>query len=464
MSIRVTAIHPLRAIEGGRITIDGAAFPVDRAAAARGARRRPAGARRLRLADAARRDRARRALEGGRARGAHRRRRRRRARVRRRRGAVRDRPPPGGQPGLRPRRQSLRHLQRHARPAGAGVDLPRAARTARARPSRPASSTRRRWRSIRRGPSLRVEPVRGHGLSCRRRTGRPSRSRTDLGVACGLAFAPDGTLFVGDRSGTIFRVDRDGHARRRSRRCRRASRRFTWRSGPTARCMSPARRCRPTIRSTASNPTARSRRPYAGFGRPQGLAFDPGGTLFVVEALAGASGLYRRRRPHGDAASSCSPAPALVGVAFDPRRRRSSCGRTTRPTGCASVIGIGQSSSRLDIVGHNAAIDVADPITIPTASMSQLFQRKPIAALVRRGDRGPALQARDGRRRSDHARDRRGDRRRHLFVDRHGRRGRDAAVRRGRALRRRARRWCCRSCCSGSSAASRRCATRSWRR
>src|SRR5204862_1432320 len=35
---------------------------------------------------------------------------------------------------------------------------------------------------------------------------------TDLGVACGLTFAPDGTLFVGDRSGTIFRVDRAGHA------------------------------------------------------------------------------------------------------------------------------------------------------------------------------------------------------------------------------------------------------------
>ena len=34
----------------------------------------------------------------------------------------------------------------------------------------------------------------------------------DLGVACGLAFASDGTLFVGDRSGTIFRVDRAGHA------------------------------------------------------------------------------------------------------------------------------------------------------------------------------------------------------------------------------------------------------------
>src|SRR3989440_6057122 len=36
---------------------------------------------------------------------------------------------------------------------------------------------------------------------------------TDLGVACGLAFTSDGTLFVGDRSGTIFRVNPDGRAR-----------------------------------------------------------------------------------------------------------------------------------------------------------------------------------------------------------------------------------------------------------
>src|SRR5213592_4316524 len=35
---------------------------------------------------------------------------------------------------------------------------------------------------------------------------------TDLGVACGLAFDSEGTLFVGDRTGTIFKVDRHGHA------------------------------------------------------------------------------------------------------------------------------------------------------------------------------------------------------------------------------------------------------------
>jgi DNA-binding beta-propeller fold protein YncE len=55
---------------------------------------------------------------------------------------------------------------------------------------------------------------------------------------------------------------------------------------------------------------------YAGFGRPQGVAFDPQGALHVVEALAGASGLYRL-------SSDGEPelvlaGPGLVGVAFDP--------------------------------------------------------------------------------------------------------------------------------------------------
>jgi DNA-binding beta-propeller fold protein YncE len=55
---------------------------------------------------------------------------------------------------------------------------------------------------------------------------------------------------------------------------------------------------------------------YAGFGRPQGLAFDSQGVLYVVEALAGWSGLYRLRvegKPELVVAGQ-----GLVGVAFDP--------------------------------------------------------------------------------------------------------------------------------------------------
>ena len=35
---------------------------------------------------------------------------------------------------------------------------------------------------------------------------------SDLGVACGLVFSSDGTLYVGDRSGTIFRVSTSGQS------------------------------------------------------------------------------------------------------------------------------------------------------------------------------------------------------------------------------------------------------------
>jgi sugar lactone lactonase YvrE len=51
------------------------------------------------------------------------------------------------------------------------------------------------------------------------------------------------------------------------------------------------------------------------FGRPQGLAFAPDGALHVVEALAGASGVYRLT--HDEARPELVVAGAsLVGVAF----------------------------------------------------------------------------------------------------------------------------------------------------
>ena len=52
------------------------------------------------------------------------------------------------------------------------------------------------------------------------------------------------------------------------------------------------------------------------FGRPQGLAVGPDGGLFVVEALAGVSGVYR---VHDDGTRECVVSgPDLVGVAFGP--------------------------------------------------------------------------------------------------------------------------------------------------
>jgi sugar lactone lactonase YvrE len=51
------------------------------------------------------------------------------------------------------------------------------------------------------------------------------------------------------------------------------------------------------------------------FGRPQGLAFDARGTLFVVEALAGASGVYRL--PDGGGPELVVAGVDLIGLTFD---------------------------------------------------------------------------------------------------------------------------------------------------
>jgi sugar lactone lactonase YvrE len=149
----------------------------------------------------------------------------------------------------------------------------------------------------------------------------------DLGVACGLAFAPDGTLFVGDRSGTIFRVDPMGRATTFATLPASVAAfhlalgpdRTLYVTGPTLSSSDPLYRIEPDGTVTTA---------YAGFGRPQGLAFDPNGSLFVVEALAGSSGLYRVPQPGaGGAGREGTEAerpelvlagPALVGVAFDP--------------------------------------------------------------------------------------------------------------------------------------------------
>jgi sugar lactone lactonase YvrE len=136
----------------------------------------------------------------------------------------------------------------------------------------------------------------------------------DLGVACGLAFAPDGMLFVGDRSGTIFRVDPSGHATTFATLPASVAAfhlaigpdRALYVSGPTLSSYDPLYRIEPDGGVTTA---------YAGFGRPQGLAFDPAGSLFVVDALAGSSGLYRVAG-HGDPELVLA-GPGLVGVAFD---------------------------------------------------------------------------------------------------------------------------------------------------
>jgi sugar lactone lactonase YvrE len=138
---------------------------------------------------------------------------------------------------------------------------------------------------------------------------------SDLGVACGLAFAPDGTLYVGDRSGTIFRVDGDGRATTLATlpasvaafHLALAPDGALYVTAPTLASYDNLYRVTPDGLVTERN---------VHFGRPQGLAFDTNGSLFVVEALAGASGLYRV--PGEGPPELVLAGPGLIGVAFSP--------------------------------------------------------------------------------------------------------------------------------------------------
>lgn len=138
---------------------------------------------------------------------------------------------------------------------------------------------------------------------------------SDLGIACGLAFSPDGTLFVGDRSGTVFRVGSNGRVTPFvSLPPSVAAFHLAWGpddalyvSGPTLATYDRVYRIddHGTVDEIST-----------GFGRPQGLAFDRRGSLHVVEALAGVSGVYRLD-PKGSPVCVLSAA-SLVGLAFDP--------------------------------------------------------------------------------------------------------------------------------------------------
>jgi sugar lactone lactonase YvrE len=139
---------------------------------------------------------------------------------------------------------------------------------------------------------------------------------SDMGVACGLTFDAEGTMYVGDRSGTIFKV-RGGKATPFAT------------LPPSVAAFHLA--MSPDGELFVSGPTLGTydhlhritrdgevRRLPTSFGRPQGLAFAPDGSLHVIDALAGASGLYRFASPDAEPELVVSGG-ALVGVAFGPK-------------------------------------------------------------------------------------------------------------------------------------------------
>ena len=140
---------------------------------------------------------------------------------------------------------------------------------------------------------------------------------TDLGVACGIAFGPDGALYVGDRSGSILRV-RDGHATQFAA-IPASVAAFHLAFGPDGALYVSA----PTLASHDSvyrvSVDGECEPFLDGFGRPQGLAFDSEGALYIADAVAGGSAVYRVRLDRPSERERVISGGGLLGLAFDPR-------------------------------------------------------------------------------------------------------------------------------------------------
>ena len=138
-----------------------------------------------------------------------------------------------------------------------------------------------------------------------------------MGIATGIAFDRSQNLYVGDRSGTIFKIGRDQQV-------------FVFATlepsvsayhlafspqgdlfvtGPTTSSFDSVHRIDPqgTVHTF-----------FRGLGRPQGLAFDTLGNLYVAASLSGKAGIVKIT-PDGNASLEVA-GQGLVGLAFAPGR------------------------------------------------------------------------------------------------------------------------------------------------
>ena len=138
-----------------------------------------------------------------------------------------------------------------------------------------------------------------------------------MGIATGIAFDGEENLYVGDRGGTIFKISRarqiyvfatlepsiaayhlafgtDG---------------YLYVTGPTTSSFDSVYRM---------SPSGEVETYYRGLGRPQGVAFDAEGRLYVAASLGGRRGVVRfedQRNPE-----LFLSGPGIVGLAFTPSR------------------------------------------------------------------------------------------------------------------------------------------------
>lgn len=138
----------------------------------------------------------------------------------------------------------------------------------------------------------------------------------NLGIATGIAFDRSGTMFIGDRTGTIYRVSSIGEEKSWVELEPSVSA-YHLAFGPDNDLYVTG----PSVTSSDSiyriEPNGKVQTFYKGLGRPQGLAFDDEGNLYVAAAWRGRRGIVRVT-PDGAKAEMFLAGTNLVGLAFGP--------------------------------------------------------------------------------------------------------------------------------------------------
>ncbi len=138
-----------------------------------------------------------------------------------------------------------------------------------------------------------------------------------MGVATGMVFDGEGNLFVGDRSGTIFKISRQRQIyvfatmepSLAAYHLAFGPDDYLYVTGPTTSSFDSVARI---------SREGHVERFYRGLGRPQGMAFDRQGNLYVAASLGGRRGVVRiSPEAHPELFLS---GPSIVGVAFTPSK------------------------------------------------------------------------------------------------------------------------------------------------
>ncbi len=148
-------------------------------------------------------------------------------------------------------------------------------------------------------------------------TGNMSVYVEGMGVATGIAFDGEENLYVGDRSGTIFKISRSRQIyvfatlepSIAAYHLAFGPEDYLYVTGPTTSSFDSVHRI-----SKAGEVEVF----YRGLGRPQGIAFDAEGRLYVAASLGGRRGIIRidkSRKPE-----QFLSGPGIVGCAFTPSR------------------------------------------------------------------------------------------------------------------------------------------------